>query len=174
MTGLWGGGEKQERFVEKYLAETPGYYTTGDAGFMDEDNYVYVMTRVDDVINTAAHRLSTGQMEEVLNNHPAVIESSVIGKKDEIKGEVPFAFIVLSNDSKPSDELAKELNAKIRKDIGAIAKLEGVKFVSVLPKTRSGKIIRACIRQLVNDEPLKVPATIDDPSALDVIREALK
>lgn len=113
-------------------------------------------------------------MEEVLNNHPAVIESSVIGKKDEIKGEVPFAFVVLSNDSSPSDELAKDLNKKIREDIGAIAKLEGIKFVKVLPKTRSGKIIRACIRQIVNDEPLRVPPTIDDPQALEVIKEALK
>lgn len=141
---------------------------------MDEHNYVFVMSRVDDVINTAAHRLSTGQMEEVLNNHPAVIESSVVGKKDDIKGEVPFAFVVLSNDSTPSDDLAKELNKKIREDIGAIAKLERIKFVKVLPKTRSGKIIRACIRQIVNDEPLKVPPTIDDPQALEVIKEALK
>ena len=141
---------------------------------MDEHNYVFVMSRVDDVINTAAHRLSTGQMEEVLNNHPAVIESSVIGKKDDIKGEVPFAFVVLSNDSSPSEQLAKELNKKIREDIGAIAKLEGIKFVSVLPKTRSGKIVRACIRQIVNGEPLKVPPTIDDPAALEVIKEALK
>lgn len=109
-----------------------------------------------------------------MNNHPAVIESSVIGKKDEIKGEVPFAFVVLSNDSSPSDELAKDLNKKIREDIGAIAKLEGIKFVKVLPKTRSGKIIRACIRQIVNDEPLRVPPTIDDPQALEVIKEALK
>jgi len=174
MLTLWGN---DQAFIEKYLTETPGYYTTGDAGMIDEHGYLHIMTRVDDVINTAGHRLSTGRLEEVINDHPSVVESAVVGHVDEIRGDCPVAFVILkgSNTEELSEEektkLTHEINAKIRHDVGPIAKLEGCIFVQRLPKTRSGKILRGTIKKIINREEYKMPATIDDPSTLDMIKQ---
>ena len=174
MTTLWGN---QEAFIKKYLSDTPGYYTTGDAGVIDERGYLHIMTRVDDVINTAGHRLSTGRLEEVINEHPRVVESAVVGHFDEIRGDAPVAFVILRGKDAELDEatrkqLTREITEKVRADVGPIARLEGVLFVERLPKTRSGKILRGTIRKILNgDTEVKVPATIDDPATLDHIRE---
>lgn len=135
------------------------------------------MTRVDDVINTAGHRLSTGRLEEVINNHSLVVESAVVGHVDEIRGDCPVAFVILKgsgNDHLSHDEkvkLFREINEKVRHDVGPIARLEGVIIVQKLPKTRSGKILRGTIKKIINDEEFKMPATIDDPAVLDNIKE---
>jgi propionyl-CoA synthetase len=133
------------------------------------------MTRVDDIINTAGHRISTGRLEEVINDHDDVVESAVVGYNDEIRGECPLAYVVLKNglenlSSKDYDKLKKEINGKVREDVGAFCRLEGVIFIQKLPKTRSGKILRGTIRKITNREDFKMPATIDDPSALDLIK----
>jgi len=144
---------------------------------IDENGYLHIMTRVDDVINTAGHRLSTGRLEEVINDHSSVVESAVVGHVDEIKGDCPVAFVILkgSNDDVLSKEerikLTKEINEKVRHDIGPIARLEGVIFVHKLPKTRSGKILRGTIKKIINGEDFIMPATIDDPVSLDIIKE---
>lgn len=169
MLTLWGN---DEAFIEKYLAETPGYYTTGDAGMIDSKNYLHIMTRVDDVINTAGHRISTGRLEEVVNEHEMVVESAVIGYDDEIRGECPLAYVILRGDLGSYDhqnlqKMAKEINEKIRHDVGAFCRLEGVIFVSKLPKTRSGKILRGTIRKISNGQVFKMPCTIEDPNVLD-------
>jgi propionyl-CoA synthetase len=138
-----------------------------------------VMTRVDDVINTAGHRLSTGRLEEVINEHPSVVESAVVGHYDEIRGDCPVAFVILrGKDGAPEPDaatklkLTREINDKVRSDVGPIARLEGVIFVQRLPKTRSGKILRGTIRKFINSEiDIKMPATIDDPATLDHIRD---
>jgi len=174
MLTLWGN---DQAFIEKYLTETPGYYTTGDAGMIDLHGYLHIMTRVDDVINTAGHRLSTGRLEEVINEHPSVVESAVVGHVDEIRGDIPVAFVILkgSNSADLSSEekqkLTREINEKVRHDVGPIARLEGVIFVSKLPKTRSGKILRGTMKKIINREDYKMPATIDDVTVLDVIKE---
>lgn len=137
------------------------------------------MTRVDDVINTAGHRLSTGRLEEVINEHPRVVESAVVGHYDEVRGDCPVAFVILRGkegdpelDSAGKAQLTKEINEKVRADVGPIARLEGVIFVQRLPKTRSGKILRGTIRKYINSEKdVKMPATIDDPATLDHIRD---
>ena len=175
MLTLWGN---DEAFIKKYLSDTPGYYTTGDAGLLDERNYLHIMTRVDDVINTAGHRLSTGRLEEVINEHPSVVESAVVGHYDEIRGDCPVAFVILKGkdgaeglDAAAREKLIREINEKVRHDVGPIARLEGVIFVQRLPKTRSGKILRGTIRKLVDGETeIKMPATIDDPATIDHIR----
>ena len=169
MLTLWGN---DKAFIEKYLAETPGYYTTGDAGIIDANGYVHIMTRTDDVINTAGHRISTGRLEEVVNEHDSVVESAVIGYNHDVRGECPLAFVILRGQTSDfSDaqkaEMAKEINLKVRADVGAFCRLEGVLFVSKLPKTRSGKILRGTIRKIANSQEYKMPATIDDPTALD-------
>ena len=143
---------------------------------LDEHGYLHIMTRVDDVINTAGHRLSTGQLEEVVNDHPSVVESAVVGHVDEIRGDIPIAFVILKGNSdkltqEEKDKLAREINEKVRHDVGPIARLEGVLFVQKLPKTRSGKILRGTIKKIINREEFKVPATIDDLSTLDMIKE---
>lgn len=172
MLTLWGN---DEAFIEKYLAETPGYYTTGDAGVIDSNGYIHIMTRTDDVINTAGHRISTGRLEEVVNEHDEVVESAVVGYNQEVRGECPLAFVILKGKGDQNDEqkaaIAKEIVGKIRADVGAFAKLEGVIFVTKLPKTRSGKILRGTIKKIVNNVEYKPPATIDDPTALDMITE---
>jgi len=174
MLTLWGN---DEAFIKKYLSDTPGFYTTGDAGLLDERGYLHIMTRVDDVINTAGHRLSTGRLEEVINEHPSVAESAVVGHFDEIRGDCPVAFVILKGkdnqiDCNTRDKLIREINEKVRSDVGPIARLEGVIFVHRLPKTRSGKILRGTIRKLVDGETeVKMPATIDDPATIDHIRE---
>ena len=138
-----------------------------------------MMTRVDDVINTAGHRLSTGRLEEVINEHPSVVESAVVGHYDEIRGDCPVAFVILrGKDGAPEPDaatklkLTREINDKVRSDVGPIARLEGVIFVQRLPKTRSGKILRGTIRKFINSEiDIKMPATIDDPATLDHIKD---
>lgn len=133
------------------------------------------MTRVDDIINTSGHRISTGRLEEVINDHDDVVESAVVGYNDEIRGECPIAYVVLKNglenlSATDYDKLKKEINGKVREDVGAFCRLEGVIFIQKLPKTRSGKILRGTIRKITNNEEFKIPATIDDPSALDLIK----
>jgi len=173
MLTLWGN---DKAFIEKYLAETPGYYTTGDAGMIDSNGYIHIMTRMDDVINSAGHRISTGRLEEVVNEHDCVVESAVVAYNHSIRGECPLAFCILKGHSDTlSDEehakIAKEINDKVRADVGAFAKLIGVIFVGKLPKTRSGKILRGTMRKIVNKQEYKMPATIDDVTSLDMIAE---
>ena len=169
---LW---HADERMRESYLDEFPGYYKTADAGFKDEDGYVFVMGRTDDIINVAGHRLSTGGMEEVLASHPAVAECAVLGIKDELKGEVPCGFIVLkSGVNRPPAEIEKECIALIREKIGPVAAFKLVITVARLPKTRSGKILRGTIKKIADGESWTMPATIDDPVVLDEIGSALK
>jgi len=172
MLTLWGN---DEAFIKKYLADNPGYYTTGDAGTFDEQGYFHIMTRVDDVINTAGHRISTGRLEEVVNSHDAVVESAVVARFDCIRGECPFAFVIvkssvaetIANDKQAADEIAKAINGKVREEVGAFCRLDGVMFVPKLPKTRSGKILRMTVRKILNKYKYVFPATIEDASVLD-------
>jgi propionyl-CoA synthetase len=166
---LWGD---DDRFRAAYLAEHPGYYLTGDGGHIDEDGYVFVMGRVDDVINVAGHRLSTGAIEEVLAAHPAVAECAVIGVTDEIKGQVPRGLVVLKAGASP-DGLAEELVAAVRDAIGAVACFKLVDVVAALPKTRSGKILRKTMRGIAAGRDEAVPSTIEDPTVLDHLRPIL-
>src|SRR6201988_272397 len=169
---LW---QQDERFKESYLNEFPGHYKTADAGFKDEDGYLYIMARTDDIINVAGHRLSTGGMEEVLSSHKDVAECAVIGVKDELKGEVPCGFIVLkAGVNRPPTEIEKEIVALVRDKIGPVAAFKIAITVARLPKTRSGKILRGTMKKIADGEPWKMPATIDDPAILDEIGTALK
>ncbi len=169
---LW---EADERFKEGYLAEFPGYYKTADAGFKDEDGYIFVMGRTDDIINVAGHRLSTGGMEEVLASHPDVAECAVLGVKDALKGEVPCGFIVLkSGVNRPPNEIERECVALIRDKVGPVAAFKLAIAVERLPKTRSGKILRGTMKKIADGEPWTMPATIDDPAILEEIGSALK
>jgi propionyl-CoA synthetase len=169
---LW---EQDERFKEAYLAEFPGYYKTADAGFKDEDGYVHVMGRTDDIINVAGHRLSTGGMEEVLAAHPDVAECAVIGVADAMKGEVPCGFVVLkAGVTRPTADIEKEIVALVRERIGPVAAFKIAITVSRLPKTRSGKILRGTMKKIADQEPWTMPATIEDPKVLDEIGEAVK
>ncbi len=164
---LWQGNDKMH---DSYLAEHEGYYSTGDAGFIDEDGFVHVMSRTDDLINVAGHRLSTGGMEQVLASHPSVAECAVIGAADALKGQTPVGFVVLKTNNKTSDEqLKKELVTSVRENIGPVAAFKQVHIVGKLPKTRSGKILRKTIRQIVDGEKWEPPATLDDPAGLDAI-----
>lgn len=167
LTGIWGG---PERFRDGYLKAFPGYYATGDSGYIDEDGYVFVMGRTDDVINVAGHRLSTGALEEVLAQHHHVAECAVIGVKDELKGQRAMGFVTLKAGADATeDEVAPELVALVRREIGPVAAFRDVLVVDRLPKTRSGKILRKTLRQIVDGEPYKVPATIEDLTVLDAI-----
>jgi len=169
---LWNA---KERFRTSYLASYPGYYETGDAGMIDEDGYVFVMARTDDIINVAGHRLSTGALEEALAAHPDVAECAVFGVADAIKGEVPLGFVVLKQGvDRPEGEIVKEAVEIVRDRVGPVAAFKTAKVVTRLPKTRSGKILRSTMRCIANGEPYKVPATIDDPAILDEITVALK
>ena len=169
---LWGD---DQRFIDSYLSRHPGAYHTGDGGYRDNDGYLYVMGRTDDVINVAGHRLSTGEMEEVLASHPAVAECTVIGVSDELKGQIPRGFVVLKAgvDSDPG-LLSAELVALIRDQIGPVAALRRVDIIAALPKTRSGKILRKTMRGIAdgNDEP--IPPTIEDASTLEALRPLLR
>jgi propionyl-CoA synthetase len=169
---LWG---EDERFREGYLAEFPGYYKTADAGYLDDEGYLYVMSRTDDIINTAGHRLSTGSMEEVLASHQAVAECAVVGVKDAVKGEVPLGFIVLKAgvDQAPS-EIERECVALVREKIGPVASFRLTITVARLPKTRSGKILRGTMKKIADGAPWTMPPTIDDPAILDEIGSALR
>jgi propionyl-CoA synthetase len=164
---LWGN---DERFRTSYLVDFPGYYTTSDAGYIDADGYVYVMARTDDVINVAGHRLSTGQMEEVVARHKDVAECAVVGVADDMKGQIPAGFIVLNAGvNRPPAEIESEVVKLVREEIGPVAAFKRVMTVKRLPKTRSGKILRGTMRQIADGESWKMPATIDDPAILDEI-----
>lgn len=168
---IWGD---QKRYERGYLTEFSGYYSTGDGGYKDDDGYVFIMGRTDDVINVAGHRLSTGEMEEVLAMHDAVAECAVIGVQDELKGQVPVGLVIVKDGSKlPDAELKQQLVQLVRQEIGAVASLKRVLIVPRLPKTRSGKILRKLLRQLADGGDVVVPSTIDDPSCVAELREAL-
>jgi len=163
------------RMRESYLADFPGYYKTADAGFMDADGSLTILGRTDDIINVAGHRLSTGGMEEVVASHPAVAECAVLGVKDEIKGEQPCGFIVLkSGVNRPHAEIEGEVIALVRERIGPVAAFKHALVVARLPKTRSGKILRGTIKKIADRDPWTMPATIEDPAALEEIGAALK
>jgi propionyl-CoA synthetase len=169
---LW---QQDDRFKESYLDEFPGYYKTADAGYKDDDGYIYVMSRTDDIINVAGHRLSTGGMEEVLAGHKDVAECAVLGIKDELKGEVPCGFIVLkAGVTKAPIEIEKEIVALVRDKIGPVAAFKLAITVARLPKTRSGKILRGTIKKIADGDQWTMPATIEDPKVLDEIGSALK
>jgi propionyl-CoA synthetase len=169
---LW---QQDDRFKESYLDEFPGYYKTADAGYKDADGYVFVMSRTDDIINVAGHRLSTGGMEEVLASHQDVAECAVLGIKDDLKGEVPCGFIVLkAGVNRPPSEIEKEIVALVREKIGPVAAFKLAITVARLPKTRSGKILRGTIKKIADGDQWTMPATIDDPVILDEITGALK
>ena len=172
LPSLW---QNDQRFRDSYLTSFPGYYETADAGYIDEDGYLFIMARTDDIINVAGHRLSTGGMEEVLAGHPDVAECAVLGIADKLKGQVPVGFVVLKAgvDRDPA-VIEKECVALVREKIGAVAALRVVMNAIRLPKTRSGKILRGTIAKIADGEPWKMPATIDDPAILDEITEVLQ
>ncbi len=168
---LW---QNDEKFKESYLDIFDGYYFTGDGGYFDEDGYLYIMGRIDDVINVAGHRLSTGAMEEVISKHPDVAECAVIGAEDSFKGQLPVGFVVLKEGVKKSTEqITSELAQMVRDQIGAVACYKTTLVVQRLPKTRSGKILRGTMRKIADNKPFAIPSTIDDPSILDEIKNAL-
>jgi propionyl-CoA synthetase len=169
---LWGD---DERFVASYLSAYDGYYLSGDGGYLDEDGYLFVMGRTDDVINVAGHRLSTGSMEAVIATHPAVAECAVIGVADPLKGQLPRGFVVLKAGVEADpDEIGRELVAMVRDQIGAVAAFKEVTVVGGLPKTRSGKILRKTMREIADGKDAAVPSTIEDPAVLDGLRPVLR
>jgi propionyl-CoA synthetase len=169
---LW---QQDARCIESYFAEFPGYYKTADAGYIDDDGYVWVMGRTDDIINVAGHRLSTGGMEEVLAGHPDVAECAVLGIKDELKGEVPCGFIVLkAGVTRAPAEIEKEIVALVRDKVGPVAAFKLPITVARLPKTRSGKILRGTIKKIADGDTWTMPATIEDPKVLEEIGVVLK
>ena len=168
---LW---QADERYVRSYMALFPGYYYTSDGGYKDEDGYLFIMGRIDDVINVAGHRLSTGAMEEVVAKHPDVAECAVIGAHDYFKGQLPIGLVVLKAGVNGNHETIKQtLIRMVREQIGAIANFKNVAIVGRLPKTRSGKILRGTMRRIANGEDYTMPSTIDDPVILDEIEKAL-
>ncbi|NAW59524.1 MULTISPECIES: propionyl-CoA synthetase [unclassified Vibrio] len=163
-----------DRFESGYLSQFPGYYVSGDGGYLDEDGYLFIMGRIDDVINVAGHRLSTGEMEEVVGGHPAVAECAVVGIHDELKGQLPLGLVVLKDGVKMDEhQLEDELVGKVRNEIGAVACFKHALVVERLPKTRSGKILRRVIRQIADGEQYTIPSTIDDPASLSEIERVL-
>ena len=169
---LW---RNEDRFISSYMSTFPGYYETSDGGFIDKDGYVFVMGRMDDVINIAGHRLSTGSMEEVLATHPDVAECAVIGTDDQLKGQLPLGLFVLkSGVDRDTDEISSELVKMVREKIGPIACLRETSVVNRLPKTRSGKILRGTMRSIANGKEYRMPSTIDDPASLEEISGALQ
>lgn len=172
LTTIWGDFD---RYSDGYLTEFPGYYSSGDGGYIDEDGYLFIMGRTDDVINVAGHRLSTGEMEEVLAAHPAVAECSVIGVHDSLKGQIPIGLALLKDGVTISEEdLQAQLVAMVRKEIGAVACLKQTIIVPRLPKTRSGKILRKLLRQIAEDIDFTVPSTIDDPASVAEIKAIMQ
>jgi propionyl-CoA synthetase len=168
---LWNDDEGYE---QSYLSEFPGYYKTADAGFQDDEGYFWIMTRTDDIINVAGHRLSTGAMEEVLASHPDVAECAVVGVHDALKGQVPFGLLVLkAGVTRDTSEVIGEAVAMVRERIGPVAAFKLAAVVERLPKTRSGKVLRGTIRSIADAQPYTVPPTIDDPAILEEIKEAL-
>jgi propionyl-CoA synthetase len=168
---LW---QKDDHFREAYLSDYPGSYHTSDAGYIDADGYVYIMSRTDDIINVAGHRLSTGEMEQVLAGHPDVAECAVVGVADDLKGQVPLGLVVLkAGCPRAHAEIASELVQLVRERIGPVASFKRAVVVQRLPKTRSGKILRATMRAIADRQPYRMPATIDDPAILDEIKALL-
>jgi len=174
LTSIW---QDTERFKESYLQQFPGYFATGDGGYKDDDGYLYIMGRVDDVINVAGHRLSTGEMEEIIGKHPLVAECAVIGRRDELKGQMPMGFVVVKNTqdsaTDSNTEIVQQLVHMVRKEIGAVASFKEALIVSRLPKTRSGKILRKTLRAMVDGDDYVIPSTIEDPAALEEIKALL-
>lgn len=165
---LWGD---EERFERGYLTKFPGYYFSGDGGYKDQDNYIYITGRVDDIINVAGHRLSTAEMEEVVATHPNVAECAVIGAADELKGQIPIALVVLNTHEKTIYDISSEIVQMVRAEIGPVAALKTVHAVKRLPKTRSGKTLRKLLRSIADGEDFKMPSTIDDPEVINEIKE---
>ncbi|MDH3355078.1 MAG: AMP-binding protein, partial [Chromatiales bacterium] len=169
---LWNN---DQRFVDSYLSTHPGYYLTGDAGYKDEDGYIFVMSRIDDIINVAGHRLSTGAIEEVIASHPDVAECAVIGAADELKGELPVGLAVLKSGVERDDAVInQEIVALVREKIGPVCSFKKIVTVARLPKTRSGKILRGTMKKIADGTSYKMPATIDDPTILDEVKVALQ
>jgi propionyl-CoA synthetase len=169
---LW---HNDEGFIRSYLSQSSGYYMTGDAGYQDEDGYFYVMSRVDDIINVAGHRLSTGAMEEVLAGHPDIAECAVVGVADAIKGEVPVGFVVLkAGVTRPHEAVIDEVVERVRTTIGPVACFKSALVVRALPKTRSGKVLRGTMKRIAEGAEYTLPATIEDPAVLADIGERLK
>jgi propionyl-CoA synthetase len=171
LTSLW---QRDDDFCTTYLSRHPGFYTTGDAGMIDEDGFVHVMSRIDDIINVAGHRLSTGGIEQVIAGHPAVAECAVVGGADKLKGMVPIGFVVIKNGVETQPELlCAEIVQRVRAELGPVASFKTVYLARQLPKTRSGKILRSTIRRIVDGEAVSPPATLDDPNAIAEIHRAL-
>jgi propionyl-CoA synthetase len=169
---IWGDFA---RFHEAYLDEIPGYYVSGDCGYKDSDGYVFIMGRTDDVINVAGHRLSTGQLEEVVAEHAAVAECAVIGVADSLKGQIPVGLILLKDGVRVEEqELQAQLSDMVRSEIGAFACFQRALIVQRLPKTRSGKILRKNLRQIAAGEKYTIPSTIDDPASLPEIEAIMR
>ena len=169
---LWGA---DKRYKENYMTNYPGYYQTYDAGHIDDDGYVWIMSRTDDIINVAGHRLSTGAIEEVLAEHKSVAECAVIGIADKLKGQIPIGLLALKAGVKQkNEEIIKECVSMVREKVGPVAAFKIAIVVKRLPKTRSGKVLRGTVRKIADNEPYKMPATIDDPAILDEIKQDLK
>ena len=169
---IWGD---HERFQRTYFQQYPGFYLTGDEGYRDEDGYVYIMGRMDDVINVAGHRLSTGQLEEAVAEHAAVAECAVVGIADPDKGQMPLGLVLLKDGANVSEAaLQEELVALVRGAVGAFANFRRAVVVKRLPKTRSGKILRQVLRKMIDGQPYQVPSTIDDPGILPEIEAILR
>ena len=173
MSGLWRG---RERFVETYMQKHVGYYTTGDAGFFDEDGYCFIMSRVDDVINVAGHRIATSAIEESLISHPKIVEAAAVGVNDQLKGQMPVALVVSSQIESQEQKkiLEKELVNYVRENMGAVISLHTVHIVELLPKTRSGKILRGTIQKILNKQPYKISPTIENVKAIDEVESLVK
>jgi propionyl-CoA synthetase len=172
LIGLW---QAEERCMQSYFVQYPGYYLTADAGMIDEDGYVFVMARTDDIINVAGHRLSTGAMEEILSSHPDVAECAVVGVDDELKGQAPLGFLVLKAGVKRDhSEIAAEVVKLVRERIGPVASFKMATVIQRLPKTRSGKVLRGTMQKIADSKAYNMPPTIDDPMILDEIKVALK
>jgi propionyl-CoA synthetase len=172
LSTIWGA---DDAYVEKYLTSFPGYYETGDAGYCDEDGYLYIMARTDDVINVAGHRLSTGQLEEVLADHPDIAECAVIGVADQLKGQLPLGLICLyPNCNRLQDDIMAEAIALVKDRVGRVSSFNLIVVIERLPKTRSGKVLRGTMAKIADGENWNMPATIDDPAILDEIKMALQ
>jgi len=169
MTTLW---QNDERFVEAYMSEYPGFYSAADAGYRDENGYLHIMTRTDDILNVAGHRLSSGALEEACLEHEYVVECAVVGCSHELKGMIPVAFVVTSESN--SENISSEVVSLVRDRVGAVAALKNVLIVPALPKTRSGKILRNILRAISDGNNYKVPGTIEDASVLDVVHEVVE
>ncbi|MBU2249646.1 MAG: AMP-binding protein, partial [Gammaproteobacteria bacterium] len=172
MLGIW---KNKERFKNSYFTKFEGYYLSGDGGYKDEDDYIFITGRVDDVINVAGHRFSTADMEEVVSSHEEIAECAVIGIHDELKGQVPFALVVTKSNTEMSHfQLQQEIENLVRHQIGAVASLKSCVVVKRLPKTRSGKTLRRLLRSLADGEAYQIPSTIDDESIIEEIEQVLK